>query len=234
MDDLSKDCQAECLKRWADKCECAGQIKGGHVVLQHSTLVITSQHHHADALKDQNNELRDAINRRFRIVHFKNGRYKEPRDENGNVIEPPPKPHHDYPAGCDKWHDEVKALHWMKTGHHPSPDVTSRIEVWPPVEDYEIRETKAQLDALAASREEETKKQNLDDIEDDVHVDQDEQDDFDMRVLPTSELSEEAKERVKLRRLEKAKKKKTRRWTSSNPFLALRDQTELSTGGLNG
>lgn len=67
--DHSGQCLGHLLKIWADKWSCTGEIKGGHVNLHHITFYVTSQYE-IDVIwpGDDNKELRDAINRRFRRV----------------------------------------------------------------------------------------------------------------------------------------------------------------------
>lgn len=46
IDDFDKGgiCLGHHLKIWADKYACNGEVKGGHVPLQHETLVVTSNY----------------------------------------------------------------------------------------------------------------------------------------------------------------------------------------------
>jgi len=56
------------LKIWADKWSCTGEIKGGTVNLKHKVFVITSNYHPDDLWEEDN--MREAIKRRFKIEHF--------------------------------------------------------------------------------------------------------------------------------------------------------------------
>lgn len=56
------------LKIWADKWSCTGEIKGGTVNLKHKVFIITSNYHPDDLWEEDN--MREAIKRRFKIVHF--------------------------------------------------------------------------------------------------------------------------------------------------------------------
>lgn len=56
------------LKIWADKWSCTGEIKGGTVNLKHKVFVITSNYHPDDLWEEDN--MREAIKRRFTIEHF--------------------------------------------------------------------------------------------------------------------------------------------------------------------
>ena len=69
LDDLDKLGGAHLghyLKIWADKYACTGEVKGSTVNLQHEVFVITSNYH-PDTLWPDDDELRKAICRRFKI-----------------------------------------------------------------------------------------------------------------------------------------------------------------------
>lgn len=67
--DHSGQCLGHLLKIWADKWRCTGEIKGGQVNLHHKLIYITSQYEIDDIWPgDEHQELRDALNRRFRRV----------------------------------------------------------------------------------------------------------------------------------------------------------------------
>lgn len=79
LDDFDVPVLGHYIKIWADRWECTGEVKGAKVNLQHKKFIITSNYHpndlwpdHADAL---NKSLREAIIRRFEIIHmpFKRG-----------------------------------------------------------------------------------------------------------------------------------------------------------------
>lgn len=63
-------CLSHYLKRWADKFECTGELKGGHVRLYHSNFVITSQYS-IGQLFPNDAELQDALKRRFKVYTVK-------------------------------------------------------------------------------------------------------------------------------------------------------------------
>ena len=71
LDDFDQQgvCLGHYLKIWADKWACTGEIKGATVNLHHTTFYITSQYT-PEVLwpGSDNTELREAIQRRFRMV----------------------------------------------------------------------------------------------------------------------------------------------------------------------
>lgn len=71
LDDFDFPGLAHNLKIWADKYACSGEIKGGTTKLQHTRFVITSNYT-PDQLwpEDSDRLLRDAIKRRFKMVHI--------------------------------------------------------------------------------------------------------------------------------------------------------------------
>lgn len=77
------------IKLWADRFECTGEIKGGTISLVHEVFWITSQYTIDEIwpLPEQQ-ELRDAIRRRFRIIKVANRMVTEtienelPREDN--------------------------------------------------------------------------------------------------------------------------------------------------------
>jgi len=86
LDDLDKlggDKLGHYLKIWADKYACTGEVKGATVNLQHEVFVITSNYH-PDTLWPDDDELRKAICRRFKIKEFKTLARTD-------TTEPPPK-----------------------------------------------------------------------------------------------------------------------------------------------
>lgn len=70
LDDF--DCKelGHLLKIWADKWACSGEVKGGVVNLKHLRFIITSNYHPDYLWEDQ--AMREAIKRRFKITHFEN------------------------------------------------------------------------------------------------------------------------------------------------------------------
>ena len=86
LDDLdhSGQCLGHYLKIWADKWRCTGEIKGGHVNLHHQLIYITSQYEIEDIWPgDEHQELRAAINRRFRRIALTKSLDTEDLDEDG-------------------------------------------------------------------------------------------------------------------------------------------------------
>lgn len=71
LDDFDKQgaCLGHYLKIWADKWACNGEIKGGTVALKHETFLITSNYHPSEIWPDDE-QLLEAITRRFKITHF--------------------------------------------------------------------------------------------------------------------------------------------------------------------
>jgi len=86
LDDLDKlggDKLGHYLKIWADKYACTGEVKGAQANLQHEVFVVTSNYH-PDTLWPDDEELREAIKRRFKIKEFKTL-------HRSDTTEPPPK-----------------------------------------------------------------------------------------------------------------------------------------------
>lgn len=73
LDDLDKlggDKLGHYLKIWADRYACTAEVKGAQVNLQHETFVVTSNYH-PDTMWPEDEELCEAIKRRFKIKEFK-------------------------------------------------------------------------------------------------------------------------------------------------------------------
>jgi len=73
LDDLDKlggDKLGHYLKIWADKYACTAEVKGATVNLRHKVIVVTSNYH-PDTLWPEDEELCEAIKRRFKIKEFK-------------------------------------------------------------------------------------------------------------------------------------------------------------------
>ena len=72
LDDFDKGgvCLGHYLKIWADRYACTGETKGGQVTLVHEVIVITSNYHPSDLWQDDD-QMRDAILRRFSVSEFK-------------------------------------------------------------------------------------------------------------------------------------------------------------------
>lgn len=66
--DLKGECLSHLLKIWADKWPATGEVKGGHVNLQHEKFIITSNYRPSD-IWPLDYQLLEAINRRFEIIH---------------------------------------------------------------------------------------------------------------------------------------------------------------------
>lgn len=74
LDDLDKlggDKLGHYLKIWADRYACTAEVKGSTVNLQHRVFVVTSNYH-PDTMWPEDEEMLQAIKRRFKIVHFAN------------------------------------------------------------------------------------------------------------------------------------------------------------------
>lgn len=71
LDDFDKMgvCLGHYLKIWCDKWACTGEIKGGTVNLVHKRFVVTSNYHPMDLWEDDDN-MYNAICRRFEIIHM--------------------------------------------------------------------------------------------------------------------------------------------------------------------
>jgi len=67
--DLQGLCLSHYLKIWADRWACTGEIKGATINLRHTTFYVTSQYLIDDLWSgDDNKEIRDALQRRFKLV----------------------------------------------------------------------------------------------------------------------------------------------------------------------
>lgn len=71
LDDLDKGgvCLGHYLKIWADRYACQGEVKGGHVNLQHRALIVTSNYT-IEQLWGEEPEMCEAIKRRFEVTRF--------------------------------------------------------------------------------------------------------------------------------------------------------------------
>ena len=56
------------MKRWSDRYPFPAAIKGGYLKIRPKKIVVTSQYLPEDIWDDK--ETLEAINRRFKIVHF--------------------------------------------------------------------------------------------------------------------------------------------------------------------
>ena len=62
-------CLGHKLKRWADKFQCSGEVKGGKVQLSHKKFIITSNYT-IESIFGEDPEMTKAIERRFKVTHF--------------------------------------------------------------------------------------------------------------------------------------------------------------------
>ena len=69
LDDMDGNFLGHCLKIWADKYACTGEIKGGVVKLSHTAFIITSNYLIEELWKDDT-IMAAAIKRRFEVVHM--------------------------------------------------------------------------------------------------------------------------------------------------------------------
>lgn len=76
IDDMDSNCLGHYLKLWADEYPVTGEVKGGHVNLQHHYLVVTSNYSIADLFEDS--KMREAIESRF-VVKEMLVKHKRPR-----------------------------------------------------------------------------------------------------------------------------------------------------------
>jgi len=67
LDDLDTDLLHHHLKIWSDRYDCSGEIKGGHVHLQHDKFIVTSNFTVDELFEKQTNALKAAIQRRFEV-----------------------------------------------------------------------------------------------------------------------------------------------------------------------
>lgn len=71
LDDFDTSCLGHYLKIWADKWKCYGEVKGGKVALKHEKFIVTSNYL-PEHLWSEDEQMRDAIKRRFKVTHFTN------------------------------------------------------------------------------------------------------------------------------------------------------------------
>ncbi|AGA18459.1 hypothetical protein [uncultured marine virus] len=71
LDDLDKGgaCLGHYLKIWGDRYPCSGEIKGGTVCLNHTSIIVTSNYS-IQELWPEDTQMASAIKRRFKCVHF--------------------------------------------------------------------------------------------------------------------------------------------------------------------
>ena len=69
LDDLDTNALGHHLKIWADRYACPGEVKGSTVNLVHEKIIITSNYS-IDDLWPEDEQMRDAIKRRFKVTHF--------------------------------------------------------------------------------------------------------------------------------------------------------------------
>ena len=70
IDDMDSDCLSHYLKIWTDRYFCTGEIKGGHVPLVHERFYVTSNFSIDELFKDHPEVTRDALKRRFKVIHM--------------------------------------------------------------------------------------------------------------------------------------------------------------------
>jgi len=71
LDDLDNEFKSwHNLKIWTDRYPCFGEIKGGQVALSYDRFIVTSNYHYNVLIGDDNEELKEAINRRFKVTKF--------------------------------------------------------------------------------------------------------------------------------------------------------------------
>lgn len=88
LDDLDKlggDKLGHHLKIWADRYACTGEVKGSQVNLKHKVFVITSNYH-PDEMWPDDEQMLEAIKRRFKITHFPNTPFNKKKDTVANQI----------------------------------------------------------------------------------------------------------------------------------------------------
>lgn len=69
LEDMDDSCLKHYLKIWADKWSCSGETKGGHVHLQHTSFIVTSNFT-IEELFGENEQIMKAIKRRFQVTKF--------------------------------------------------------------------------------------------------------------------------------------------------------------------
>jgi len=69
LDDLDTNVLGHYLKIWADRYACTGETKGGTVNLQHDVIIVTSNYS-IEELWPDDEQMQEAINRRFKKTHF--------------------------------------------------------------------------------------------------------------------------------------------------------------------
>lgn len=71
LDDLDKEFKSwHNLKIWTDRYPCNGEIKGGQVALSYDKFIVTSNYSIEALIGDDNQELLEAIKRRFKVTVF--------------------------------------------------------------------------------------------------------------------------------------------------------------------
>lgn len=85
LDDFDQQgkCLSHYMKIWADKYPCTGEVKGAKVNLHHKNFIVTSQYTIGQIWPgDENEEVRDAIERRFKLINWTwEDRVDEPEKE---------------------------------------------------------------------------------------------------------------------------------------------------------
>jgi len=90
LEDMDDPCLKHYLKLWADKWQCSGETKGGHVHLQHEKFIVTSNYT-IEQLFGENEAMMQAIKRRFQVTHF-NFHAFNPAIQRPPGLERPPSP----------------------------------------------------------------------------------------------------------------------------------------------
>ena len=90
LDDLDKlggDKLGHHLKIWADRYACTAEVKGATINLQHRVFVITSNYH-PDTMWPEDEEMLEAIKRRFKITKFSVLAAKKKRPAPDDLVTP--------------------------------------------------------------------------------------------------------------------------------------------------
>lgn len=71
LDDFDKkgECLSHYLKIWSDKWACTGEVKGATIPLNFKRFYITSNYHPREIFGQDDEELLEAITRRFKIIY---------------------------------------------------------------------------------------------------------------------------------------------------------------------